>query len=51
VREAIRILVKMAPLGRITLFIMLIYFCPSGEFARSTTSDRNDNIDLQASLY
>lgn len=51
VKEATKILVRVVPLGRITLSIMDRYLSPLELFARSKTSDKNVNIDLQASLY
>lgn len=51
VKEAINILVRVAPRGSTTLSIMGRYFSPAEQFARSNTSDKNVNIDLQASLH
>lgn len=50
VRDAIKIRVRVAPRGIIVPFIMDWYFSPAEEFARSKTSDRKFNKDLQASL-
>lgn len=50
VMAAIIILVRVAPRWSMIVLITSRYLPPSHEFGMSMTSDRKDNIDLQASL-
>lgn len=51
VKEAIKILVILAPRGTRTASLMGMYCSPLLEFARSNTSDKNVNMELEASLW
>uniref|UniRef100_A0A2P2MLW7 Uncharacterized protein MANES_06G098800 n=1 Tax=Rhizophora mucronata TaxID=61149 RepID=A0A2P2MLW7_RHIMU len=48
--EASKILVTLAPRGIITLFLMDKYSSPMPDLARSNTSVKKDNMELDASL-
>lgn len=50
VKEAIKILVTTTPRGIITASRIGKYCSPLPEFARSKTSDKNVNIEFEASL-
>jgi hypothetical protein len=50
VKEATKILVILEPRGIMTLSLIVKYCSPMVDFARSKTSDKKVNMELEASL-